>query len=339
MQHSPQSSSSSTSSGWGDWSYWSEWAHSSEWSPWSARREGSVPFDDAWLRDELGSEPRSQPTGARDVPEPGRAHLLQRALHGALLALALLAGVAAFTGRSELFAGLNRIRAERQLENGNFASASALLGDALASSPDSARLLLLKIKADLLAGNANAAFGLVERFGDRAGDPGLVAEINPILERVALAVAKAQQAEREADVDLVRAARLWQEAAELYPESSALRVSAGLASGTVAFERRNLTEFMQLASELAAQHPEHPFAVAQLASAQAALYAATGEAPLRAQAETTLARAQQLALAFAADPRELARQVEPIRYRLASREILTRHQYERRFPTGRSHAP
>jgi len=338
MQQQPWSTRSTWST-LATWTTWSEWSDRSAWFP--RPEQPDAPLPEHYLRrDELERpEPAPEPAVAEDESSPARRLALIRSLQGAFSALLALAGLVAFAGNGALSAGMTRIHAEHQLAAGDFAGASALLATALQRAPDSTQLLLLKIKADLLAGEANTAFGLIERLGDRAGNGELVAEIDAILARVSAAAAMAREAEAIADLDVARAARLWEEAAELYPESPRVAVSSGLALAAAALERRDLAEHMLVSVELALRHPEQPFVIAQLASAQAARYAETGAPAQRAEAEATLARALELALPFDADRRELDRQAERIRYCLASRRILTQRDYERRFPVARASAP
>src|SRR5262245_34659452 len=151
---------------------WSDWTTS---EPWFGRASQPPPFEpdeqpapgSADTEQASSARPEAEPSTAaasEATPRPAHTRALLRSLQGALAAVAVLVGVAALAGTNEFSAALLRVRAEHLLGAGDFAGASALLARALDDAPDSARLVLLKIKADLLAGEANTAFALMERL-------------------------------------------------------------------------------------------------------------------------------------------------------------------------------
>jgi hypothetical protein len=69
---------------------------------------------------------------------------------------------------------------------------------------------------------------------------------------------------------------------------------------------------------------------AEVSSALAAKWAATGDAAYRSQAEEMLGKAQSLAVSDT-DKTEYREYSERIRYRIESREIIDKPEYDRRF--------
>ena len=100
-----------------------------------------------------------------------------------------------------------------------------------------------------------------------------------------------------------------------------------------AFDRKDYDAFLASALKFEKLDPQQPRVLAQVASAYACQYAVSGDPQARAQAEQYLARARARARAGAGDP-EFRDFEQRIRYRIATREILSRAEYHRRFPRG-----
>lgn len=247
-----------------------------------------------------------------------------------VILLALL--VASLVSGAHYFgAAANVVRAERLMESGEHAEASALLDGAIEKAPDSAKALLLKAKAAFLAGDPQGGYAALERFGRRTDEQELIAEVNAILERVEEAFGKVQEANELADAeDDEGALRAAQEAARLYPEWPGTAELVESCEAGVAFHRKDYDEFHAISARVAARHPESSVHVAMLASALACRYAATGDSALKAQAEQTLARAESL-IGDAEERTAFEEYAERIRYRIRTREIITRSEYNRRF--------
>jgi hypothetical protein len=228
-------------------------------------------------------------------------------------------------------AAANVVRAERLIESGDHAEASALLDGAIEKAPDSAKALLLKAKAAFLAGDPQGAYAAIERFGKRTQEQELIEEVNAILERVEKAMAKVQEAGRLMDDgDDEGALRAAQQAARLYPEWPPAAELVESCEAGVAFQKKDYDGFHAISARLAARSPDSSMHVAMLASALACRYAVTNDPGLKAQAEETLARAESL-IREAQERAAFVEYAERIRHRIRTREIITRKEYDRRF--------
>ncbi len=98
-----------------------------------------------------------------------------------------------------------------------------------------------------------------------------------------------------------------------------------------AFEAGDYDAFLEKSQALAKQEPNDARAAAGVASAYACKYAAQGNEEFAAQARERLEAAGKLAPP--ADP-DFEEYSQRIRYRLATREIISRTEYHRRFPNG-----
>jgi len=243
----------------------------------------------------------------------------------ALLVASLVVGARYFS------AAANVVRAERLIESGDHAEASALLDGALEKAPDSAKALLLKVKAAYLAGDPQGGYAALERFGNRTDEQELIAEVNAILGRVEKALAQAQEANRLAGEDDDEGAlRAAQQAARLYPEWPPAAELVESCEAGVAFQKKDYDEFHAISKRIAARNPDSSGHVAMLASALACRYAVTGDPGLKVQAEEALARAESL-IREAEERAAFEEYAERIRYRIRTREIITRTEYDRRF--------
>jgi hypothetical protein len=97
-----------------------------------------------------------------------------------------------------------------------------------------------------------------------------------------------------------------------------------------AFDRKDYDQFLKCAEEAAARHPNTVRAIASVASALACKYAAGGDENLRKKAEAKLEEVKKF------DDKALkeSNYEERIRYRLQTREIIDRKEFQRRFPNG-----
>jgi hypothetical protein len=97
-------------------------------------------------------------------------------------------------GRPYFEAGRQLVRAERLVEAQQYAPASRLLTQVLKVAPNSEKVILLKLKAELLAGHYGDASALAELHKGRTFKGPLLGEINQSFERAGRAMAKAQEA-------------------------------------------------------------------------------------------------------------------------------------------------
>jgi len=242
----------------------------------------------------------------------------------------VLAGGYSGIGYLRLNGKLNE--AERLIAAKQHTEAIAVLDQALATSPDSGRGVLLKMKAEFLRGNWQAAGALAQQNDGKTVKGELAAEVNTIATRAQAALRAAGQArELFGRGEAEKAELLLSEAAGLYPESAEIRDSFDSVSGTVAFQKKEYARFLKIAEESVQRRPESPAALALLASALSAQYAATGDAAYRERGEKALERAASVSTK---DPMAKAMYEEyapRIRHRLETREIIDRAEYDRRF--------
>jgi len=251
-----------------------------------------------------------------------------RASFVVLLALLVASQV---VGARYFGAAADVVRAERLIERGDHAEASAILDSAVEQAPDSAKALLLKAKAAFLAGDPAGGYAAIERFGRRTDEQDLIAEVNAILMRVENAIGKAQEASRLADEeDDEGALRAAQHAARLYPEWPMAKELVESCEAGVAFQKKDYDKFHEISARIAARTPDVSGSVAMLASALACRYAVSGDPELKAQAEAALARAESL-IRDAEERAAFDEYAERIRFRIETREIITRQEYNRRF--------
>ncbi len=96
------------------------------------------------------------------------------------------------------------------------------------------------------------------------------------------------------------------------------------------FDERDYDGFLEHATEMAKRHPDEPTAVAQVASAYACKYAVTEDAQFKEKALEALGRAKAIAQG---DP-DFAEYEDRILHRIESREVISRKQFQERFPHG-----
>jgi len=99
----------------------------------------------------------------------------------------------------------------------------------------------------------------------------------------------------------------------------------------LAFDRKDYDAFLAHSKEAAALEPNEAMIVGSIASAYACKYAATGDPKFKELSQQELARAKDLARASGDDFTEYETR---IRHRLETREIITREQFNERFPSG-----
>jgi hypothetical protein len=99
----------------------------------------------------------------------------------------------------------------------------------------------------------------------------------------------------------------------------------------LAFQRGDYETFLVKSQELTELAPEEPRAWEKVAEAHACKYAPTGRAESRAEAIAALNRARKLA-----EPNDKAfeKEVNRLKFRLQTREVIGRTQFEERFSNG-----
>jgi hypothetical protein len=257
----------------------------------------------------------------------------------ALVSLLALLAISLVHGRKYFQAGRTMYLGERLVEDHRYAEALPYLQQTLRVAPGSDKAVLLTAKAALLTGQVEAAQKALQghdggRFED--GNSSEFREVDAIWKRAVAALEKADKAYKllEQENTGVEAARLMHEAASLYPEATGLAISAEYFDEGAAFDRRDYDTFVSIAQKQWKQYPLSATAAA-LASALACKYAVTRDPSYRQQSEEMLAKAQQLAGDSDAQ-KSFEEYSERIRYRLSSREIISKQEYDRRFRANKN---
>jgi hypothetical protein len=127
------------------------------------------------------------------------------------------------------------------------------------------------------------------------------------------------------------ASRAIHEAAALLPEDPNLAVGVDVVDSALPFERKDYDTFLAITEKGWKKHPESSDVAGMLASALACKYAVTGDPAFRARAEEMLEKARQLAASYPEARQRYKEYEERIRYRLKSKQIIDRKEYDRRF--------
>lgn len=100
---------------------------------------------------------------------------------------------------------------------------------------------------------------------------------------------------------------------------------------SLAFDEKNYDAFLFFSKEVAEKYPDNIFVQGSVASAYACKYAVTGEPEFRLQAVQVL---DHIATLPGADNPEWTAYHHRIHHRLETREIISREEFEQRFPDG-----
>jgi tetratricopeptide (TPR) repeat protein len=254
-------------------------------------------------------------------------------LKAGFAALLLLLAFALYRGAPYFAAGRHLVQARRAMDNQKYDSAAIHFAAILPVKPTDQEVVLLGAKAHLMTGNIAGAqefLTIREKYDDNA----LFQEVNSLWERAVKAWEKADSAGKLIQANqTAQANRLMIEAAREYPESPALAVGALLTKGGEAFDRRDYDTFLATSRQALALAPDEPRMIAGVASALACKYAVTGDVRYRTEAESLLVQAQAAAEGSAEDKASHDEYAERIRHRLATRVIIDKDEYNRRFRT------
>jgi len=256
-------------------------------------------------------------------------------LKASLAVLLALLAVALVHGRRYFHAGRSMYQGERLVEQQKYEAAIPYLREALQVAPGSDKAALLEAKAALKVGDVEEAQKTLKghnggHFEDEQ-DPRFL-EVRGLWERALQAVDKAERASKLAEQpgQSAEAARLMHEAASVYPEASGLAISADLLDEGAAFERKDYDAFVAVTQKEWKERPG-PDTAASLASALACKYATTGNVGYRQQSEEMLRKADQMTQGNIQAMKSFEEYAERIHYRLVSREIIDKPEYDRRF--------
>jgi hypothetical protein len=254
------------------------------------------------------------------------------------LLLLLVASLA--HGRKYFQAGREMYIGEHLVMQGRYSAALPHLKETLRIAPASDRAALLAAKAALLTGDvASADKALQEHNGGHFEDAEKpeFKEVSNLWNRATSALEKAEKAAKleEQDGKEIEAARLVHEAAVTYPELPALAFTAESYEEGVAFVGHDYDAFLAIAEKQWKQQ-NLPQTAAALASALACKYAITKNAVYRQHSEEMLEKARQLAQGNVEMLKGLDEFSERNRYRLESRQIISKQEYDRRFRSGKT---
>lgn len=245
----------------------------------------------------------------------------------ALLAVALLHGRKFFQAEKSL------ILADRLVAKHQYSVAIPLLKDVVGTGPNCEKCILLLAKAELLTGDSESAFKLIQSHNGAVFQPSnLTSEVQGIATRVGQAFQKYQQGvdfERKGQWE--EGARKMREAARDYPEQPELAYAAESSEETVAFEAKDYDQFLKLAEGNWSRGPQTSLRAGAVASALACKYVVTGEEQMKARAEEMLERARTLSKDSPTEAKAFKEFEERIAYRLRAREIIDTDEYNRRF--------
>ncbi len=162
-------------------------------------------------------------------------------------------------------------------------------------------------------------------------------EVDSLWKRATGALEKAERAGKIAQQDgkEIEAARLMHEAASTYPELPALALAAESADSGVAFARKDYDTFLAISEKQWNEHNVSQTA-GVLSSALACKYTVTGDVSYKQRSEAMLERARQLAEGNKEAAKELDEYAERILFRLESRQIINKTEYDRRFRGGKT---
>jgi hypothetical protein len=238
-----------------------------------------------------------------------------------LLVLALAHGAKYFKAGRQYFSG------ERLISGRKYAQAVAPLRAALAVAPECPRCRLLLSRADLLSGNPEEAFALVK---GRKFESEQLAEFQPDFERADRAISLFNDATQQYEKkNMDGALSQLQQAAQVYPEwPEPVWAEHSIRIGQ-AFDRKDYEGFLQM-TQADWDKDENSDTAGALSAAMACKYASSGQAEYKQRAEEMYALEGKLATTTAqkASYEEFG---DRLRYRLNTRDIIDKTEYDRRF--------
>jgi len=242
----------------------------------------------------------------------------------ALLAFALWHGVPYFS------AGRHLVQARRALDQKDYAAATTHFAGVLPVKPTDQEVVLLGAKANLMIGDVGGAAAFLQ-LRENFPASGLFTEVNGLWDRATGALKKAEEAGKLPEARRAEAIRLMTDAAHEYPQSPALAVGVLMLKGSDAYDRKDYDAMVATSRKALALMPDHPRLLSSVASALACKFAVTGDSALHVEAERLLARAETLAAGSPEEKASFDEYAERIRFRLRTRVIIDKAEYDRRF--------
>jgi hypothetical protein len=269
----------------------------------------------------------------KDWPYP---QWLKLSLAGFLLLLVF----ALIHGRKYFQAGKDLYRGEQLIEKGEYQQALPYLKATMKLAPNSDKGALLTAKAALLSGDVLTAAHVLEGHNNgrfENSDKPDFQEVKRLWDNANAAMDKLQIAAKleEQDGKEVEAAKLAHEAAAIYPRFPHLDILLDQYDEGVAFAKKDYDTFLALAEKDWNLLPASGSA-AMISSALACEYAVTGNATYRQRSEEMLAKAKELAKGDKESLDRLAEFEKRNTYRLETRQIITKSEYDRKFPNPKN---
>jgi hypothetical protein len=258
-------------------------------------------------------------------------------LKAGLAALLVLLVVALAHGRRYFSAGRQMYIGEKLVDEGKYSEAVPHLKLTVQIAPGSDKAVLLLAKAALLSGDPDTASEAVRGHGNGQGfdQDSDVQEVESLFKRSKAAMDKANKA-----IELVQqsgkgteAAALMHQAVTEYPEMKALKDLMLSFDAGAAYEKKDYDQFVARSEQYVKAEPNSPGAAGELASAYACKFAVTGDPAWKQKAEDLLEKSRQLSQS-PDDQKAFEEYAERTRYRLSSREIIDKVEYDRRFRAG-----
>jgi Tetratricopeptide repeat len=257
-----------------------------------------------------------------------------------LAGLLMLLFFALLHGSKYFQAGKDLYRGEQLVEKGQYQRALPYLKATLKIAPNSDKAALLTAKAALLTGDVQSAAQALENHDngnfEDSGKPEF-REVNTLWKNANGALEKLQKAAdlEQQDGHEAEAAKLVVEAAQTYPQLPQMNLILDQSEEAVAFAKKDYATYLALAEKDWNLTPGSSTA-AMLSSALACEYALKGDPRIRARSEEMLAKAKELAGGDKEILDHLAEFQARNLYRLESRQIISKSEYDRKFRTPKT---
>jgi len=252
-----------------------------------------------------------------------------------MAALLLLLVVALANGRKYFQVGRDLYVGEHLIEQGKYAEALPRLVAAVKFAPNSDKASLLTAKAALHLGDLKTASEALQghnggHFED--GNDAQFVEVNGLWERANSALEKAERAGKLTDEDGkgAEAAELMHQAAAQYPELPILAAAAESYDAGAAFDRKDYDAYLAFGEKDWKLHPSASSA-ATLASGLACKFAVANDPAYKLRAIEMLEKAKQLSQGDPDAQKNLEEYFPRIQYRLDTRQIISKQEYDKRF--------
>ncbi len=256
-------------------------------------------------------------------------------LKASLAGLLILLAVALIHGRKYFHAGRVMYVGERLTKQGKYREAVPLLKEADDIAPQSDKASLLLANAALHIGDVLTAQRALKAHA--AGHYEISDDfqtVSALWNRATGALEKADKAsELETSGKADEAEALMRQAAAEYPEMPQLAASIPYFEGGSAFYRHDYDRLLTISEDLWKTQPSSETA-GSLAGALSCKYAVTGNLAFRQRAQEMMDKSQQLAQGDKQAEQRYQEYAERIKYRLDTREIIDKQEYDRRFRSG-----